>query len=61
MRTRLEFSLLKSVVVSLRGHKGKMNHAQTTPMPCLSFNFIPEGVENSYGDSSCCKIRELTK
>ena len=48
MRTKLAFSLLKSVLVSLRGHKGKRNQAQITPISCLSFNLIPEGVKNSY-------------
>ena len=47
MRTKLVFSLLKSVLVPLRGHEGKRNHAQTAPISCLSFNLIPEEVENT--------------
>ena len=47
MRTKLVFSFLKSVLVSLRGHKGKRNYAPATPISCLSFNLIPGGVKKA--------------
>ena len=47
MRTKLAFSLLKSVLVSLRGHKGKRNYAPTTPISCLSLNLIPGGIKEA--------------
>ena len=47
MRTKLAFSLLKSVLVSLRGHKGKRNYAPATPISCLSFNLIPGGIKEA--------------
>ena len=48
MRTKLAFSLLKSVLLSLRGHKGKRNYAPATPMSCLSFNLMPGGVKEAW-------------
>ena len=47
MRTKLEISLLKSVLVSLRRHKGKQNYVPATPISCLSFNLIPGGVKEA--------------
>ena len=45
MRTRLNFALLKSVLISVRGSKGKMQRAPETPVSCVSFNMIPEASE----------------
>ena len=41
MRTRLRFTLLKSVLVSLRGIRGKQHRAKT-PLMSLEFGLIPE-------------------
>ena len=45
MRTRLSFSLLKSILISVRGNKGKLHKAPETPVSCVSFNMIPELAE----------------
>ena len=47
MRTKLSFCLLKSVLISIRGDKGKRNSQnRETPVSCLSFNLIPNGLED---------------
>ena len=45
MRVKLRFTLLRSVLVSLRGARGREKH-QTTPLNYLEFGLIPE--VNSY-------------
>ena len=40
IRTRLRFCLLKSVLMSLRGVRGKVVKEKTSPMSSLSFNLI---------------------
>ena len=42
MRTRLRFILLKSVLVSLRGIRGKQHRVAKTALMCLEFGLIPE-------------------
>jgi hypothetical protein len=42
MRTKLSFAMLKSVLMSVRGSRGKGRRAPETPLSCLSFNLIPE-------------------
>ena len=44
MRTKLSFALLKSVLVSVRGVRGKSNRCPVTPLSCVSFNLVPEGL-----------------
>ena len=40
IRTLLSFCLLKSVLLGVRGEKGKKVVARHTPLPNLSFNLI---------------------
>ena len=40
IRTRLRFCLLKSVLVSLRGVRGKSTAERISPIAALSFNMI---------------------
>ena len=42
MRTKLSFAMLKSVLISVRGSRGKGRRAPETPLSCLSFNLVPE-------------------
>ena len=44
MRTKLSFVLLKSVLVSLRGARGKKGKLPITPIAYTSFNLVPEGL-----------------
>ena len=44
IRTRLRFSLLRSVLVALRGERGKRT-ATTQPLSSTSFNMIPEAMD----------------
>ena len=39
IRTRLRFCLLKSVIIAIRGFRGKRFKENTTPISSLSFNF----------------------
>ena len=41
IRTRIRFSLLKSVLVAVRGERGKRN-AATKPISAVSFNMVPD-------------------
>ena len=45
MRTRLRFSILKSVVTALRGVRGKSRRERISPMSSLSFNLLDNGNE----------------
>ena len=42
MRTRIRFSLLKSVLVAVRGERGKKRGSQ--PVSSVSFNMVPEAM-----------------
>ena len=42
MHTKLAFNMLRSVLMSVRGSRGKKNRAHETPLSYLSFNLIPE-------------------
>ena len=41
MRTKLAFSMLRSVLISVRGSRGRKNRTHETPLSCVSFNMIP--------------------
>ncbi len=41
MRTKLSFTMLRSVLVSVRGTKGKSKPTET-PLAYVSYNLIPE-------------------
>ena len=53
MRTKLSFALLKSVLVSVRGSRGRSSRINELPVSCISFNLIPDGLS---GDSSLTKF-----
>ena len=40
IRTRLRFSLLKSILIAIRGIRGKQSRETTAPINSLSFNLI---------------------
>ena len=42
MRTKLTFAMLKSVLISVRGSRGKATKTRETPLSYVSFNLIPE-------------------
>ena len=42
MRTRLRFTLLRSVLISLRGIRSKKKYQRTAPLMYLDFGLIPE-------------------
>ena len=42
MRTKLCFTMLRSVLISVRGTKGKSVRRTETPLPYVSYNLIPE-------------------
>ena len=43
MRTRVRFSLLRSVLISIRGERGKSH--TTRPLASVDFNMIPEAMQ----------------
>ena len=43
MRTRIRFSLLRSVLVAIRGERGKRHSA--APMSAVAFNMVPEAMQ----------------
>ena len=43
IRTRIRFALLRSVLVALRGERGK-RHATAQPISSVSFNLVPEAM-----------------
>ena len=47
MRTKLSFALQKSVIVSIRGARGKTNGSAVTPLSCVSVNLVPKGLKYS--------------
>ena len=42
IRTKIRFALLKSVLISLRGVRGKQKKDSTTPTSAVAFGLIPE-------------------
>ena len=44
MRTKLPFALLKSVLDSARGFRGRSRRAQELPISSISFNVVPHGL-----------------
>ena len=44
MRTKLSFAMLRSVLISVRGVRGKRTSTHVTPISCTSFNMVPEGL-----------------
>ena len=42
MRTKLSFAMLRSVLISVRGSRGKTRRVAETPLSCVSFNLVPE-------------------
>ena len=42
MRTKLTFAMLRSVLISVRGSRGRTRKVPETPISCLSYNLIPE-------------------
>ena len=44
MRTRIRFSLLRSVLVAVRGERGK-KAKQPEPLSSVSFNLVPDAQE----------------
>ena len=41
MRTKLSFAMLRSVLISVRGSRGKTRRIAETPLSCMSFNLVP--------------------
>ena len=54
MRTKLAFVLLRSVLISVRGARGKRCNMPVTPVSCTSFNLVPEGLK--YDQMVSCKL-----
>ena len=46
IRTRISMDIMRSVLVAVRGVRGKAMTARTAPLSCVSFNLIPD--MNSY-------------
>ncbi len=42
IRTRLRFSLIKSIVTSIRGYRGTPSHSNELELASIDFNLIPE-------------------
>ena len=42
MRTKVSFAMLRSVLISVRGSRGKSGKVSETPLSYVSFNLIPE-------------------
>ena len=42
IRTRLRFDMLRSILVTVRGFRGKRPNSSPTPISMLSFNLVPE-------------------
>ena len=43
MRTRMRFALLRSVLVAIRGERGKKYSSQ--PLSSVAFNMVPEAMD----------------
>ena len=46
MRAKISFAMLRSVLISVRGNRGKIKRTYDVPLASLSFNLIPN--INSY-------------
>ena len=44
IRTRLRFSLLKSVLIAIRGERGKRRKTADVPISDLSLNLVPDQI-----------------
>ena len=42
MRTRIRFALLKSILIAIRGERGRRRNVREAPMADLSLNLIPD-------------------
>ena len=42
MRTKLRFTILKSVLIGVRGNRGKQNRQYESPLAFLDFGLIPD-------------------
>ena len=42
IRTRISFEILRSVVVAVRGVRGKIRQVKVDPISTLAFNLIPQ-------------------
>ena len=42
IRTRLRFDILRSILVAVRGFRGKRSNPSPTPISMISFNLVPE-------------------
>ena len=48
MRTKLSFTLLKSVLVSVRGSRGRSPRVQELQISNVSFNLVPDGLSYEF-------------
>ena len=48
LRTRLQFALLRCMVIAVRGTRGKTFAREEMDVGEISFNLIPEAPENDY-------------
>ena len=46
MRTKLSFAMLRSVLISVRGVRGKQCKIPVSPISCTAFNMVPEGLSS---------------
>ena len=42
IRTRISFEIMRSVLVAVRGVRGKISQAKADPISTIAFNLIPE-------------------
>ena len=42
LRTKVRFALLKTILIAVRGVRGKSQRQRTMPLADVSFNLIPE-------------------
>jgi hypothetical protein len=42
IRTRISFEMMRSVLVAVRGVRGKIRQAKADPISTIAFNLIPE-------------------
>ena len=48
IRTRISFEILRSVLVAVRGVRGKIRQMKVDPISTLAFNLIPQQSQKSY-------------
>ena len=44
IRTRISFEIMRSVLVAVRGVRGKIRQAKADPIASIAFNLIPEAL-----------------